>query len=97
MRHRYFVYILSNNQHTVLYTGVTRDLRRRLTEHREGFSDFTSAYRVHKLVWFEKHRYVNDARQRERNIKHWSRAWKIDLVNSVNPAWRDLSNEIPFD
>ncbi|WP_416898785.1 MAG: GIY-YIG nuclease family protein [Minwuia sp.] len=96
-RHRYFVYILSNKYDTTLYIGFTNDLRRRLTEHREKLSEFSSKYRLTKLVYFEEHQYVLNARQRERTLKHWNREWKDKLVSDVNPDWRDLSDQIPLD
>ncbi len=91
MAHRYFVYILTNNLHTMLYTGVTNDLLRRVGEHRaETFSGFTSRYNVHKLVYFEEYVEVTDAIAREKQIKAGSRRKKIALINAVNHEWRDL-------
>ena len=91
MAHRYFVYILTNDRHTVLYTGVTNDLLRRIGEHRAGtLSGFTRRYNVHKLVYFEEYVGVTDAITREKQIKGGSRRKKVALINGMNPDWRDL-------
>jgi putative endonuclease len=95
MRDRYFVYILTNDRHTVLYTGVTNNLTRRTGEHRASFSSFTSRYNVHKLVYFEEFHQINDAIAREKQIKGGSRRKKVALINSMNPDWRDLSGDLP--
>jgi len=87
----YYVYILTNKHHTVLYTGVTGDLYQRVNEHRlKVFPGFTAKYNVHKLVYFEQFGNVYDAIEREKQIKGGSRKKKIDLVNSKNPNWDDL-------
>ena len=91
----YYVYILTNQNNTVLYTGITNDLKRRVNEHREGLADgFTKKYRVHKLVYFEETSDVISAIAREKQIKGGSRKKKIDLIVSVNPEWRDLRNDL---
>jgi len=78
-----------------LYVGVTNDLVRRAYEHRKGFAEsFTKRYDVKKLVYFEQHDTIAAALQREKNIKHWSREWKIDLIVRRNPDWSDLYDEI---
>jgi putative endonuclease len=93
--HRYFVYILTNSRQTVLYTGVTNDLVRRIGEHRDKtFSGFTSGYNVDKLVYFEEFHEVNDAIAREKQIKAGSRQRKIVLIDSMNPDWRDLFGDL---
>lgn len=90
-----FVYILTNSYNTVLYTGVTNDLIRRIDEHKNGTgSKFTSHYRVHKLVYFESTESVESAIRREKQIKGWSRTKKVSLIESVNPEWKDLSDEL---
>ncbi|MEM1042038.1 MAG: GIY-YIG nuclease family protein [Bacteroidota bacterium] len=92
---RYYVYILTNDHHTVLYTGVTNDLRRRLAEHRAGQgSSFTKRYNAHKLVYAESFRYVNDAIAREKQIKGGSRQKKLDLIEQHNPEWLDLGESL---
>jgi putative endonuclease len=94
MRHRYFVYILTNDRHTVLYTGVTNDLVRRVGEHRtKVFRGFTSRYNVAKLVYYEETSDVTAAIAREKQIKAGSRSRKIALINDMNPEWRDLFDD----
>ena len=94
-QHNYCVYILTNTYNTVLYTGVTNDLRRRVLEHKEGKgSTFTNKYKVHKLVYYECGSDINAAILREKQIKGGSRQSKIDLVNSMNPPWKDLLNDL---
>ena len=86
-----WVYILANRKNGTLYVGVTTNLQRRIHEHRLGIaSDFTNRYGVKKLVWFEEHETQYAAIQREKNIKHYPRRWKLDLINNFNPEWRDL-------
>ena len=90
-----WLYILASKPGGTLYVGVTNDLVRRVFEHREGAVEgFTKRYDVKLLVYYEKHETVPLAIQREKNIKHWSREWKIDLIVSLNPEWRDLYPEI---
>ena len=89
-----FVYILSNWNDSVLYIGVTNNLERRLYEHRNGLVDgFTKKYNVHKLVYFEHTSDVYSAISREKQLKKWSRAKKNFLVASMNPQWKDLSED----
>jgi putative endonuclease len=90
---QYCVYIMTNAHHTVLYTGVTNNLQRRVLEHREGKSGFTKKYNVHKLVFFECGDNVETAIAREKQIKGGSRKKKLDLINSINPQWKDLFEE----
>jgi putative endonuclease len=91
----FWVYILASQPGGTLYVGVTNDLVRRIFEHREGLvRGFTKRYGVKMLVYFEQHETAIAAIQREKNIKHWSREWKIDLIVSKNPDWRDLYDEI---
>ena len=90
-----YVYILANASHRVLYTGVTRDLRRRVAQHRAGLGGaFTSRYRVRHLVWYEVHANPASAVHRERQLKAGSRQKKIALVAAMNPTWRDLWEEL---
>jgi putative endonuclease len=87
----YFVYILANKPRGTIYVGVTSNLVRRVHEHREGaISGFSKRYGLKQLVYFERYDDPTSAIQREKNIKHWSREWKLDLVASANPQWRDL-------
>jgi putative endonuclease len=91
----YYVYILTNQHNTVLYTGATNDLARRATEHREKLvPGFTSRYNVTKLFYYELFEDVNAAISREKQIKGGSRQKKIDLVNSFNCDWRDLYDDL---
>ena len=87
----YWVYILTNKPRSTLYVGVTNDLVRRIHEHREGLiGGFTKQYGLKMLVYFEQSDTPGNAIQREKNIKHWPRQWKLNLVNGANPQWRDL-------
>ena len=88
------VYIMTNKGHKVLYTGVTSNLFRRVTEHKEKMvHGFTSSYNVTKLVYYEKFNSMEEAIAREKQIKGGSRQKKIDLINSKNPEWKDLYDE----
>lgn len=91
----YFVYILASRPNGTLYIGVTNDLIRRVYEHRTGAVDgFTKTYGVKRLVYFEEFADIGLAIQREKTMKHWSRAWKISLIESRNPEWRDLFDHL---
>jgi putative endonuclease len=96
MLHRsYFVYIMTNRTKTVLYTGVTNDLKRRVWQHKQKLHEgFTSRYQVTTLVYYELFDDVNSAIAREKQIKGGSRQKKLDLVNSMNAEWRDLFDEL---
>ena len=84
-------YIMTNRPRGVLYTGVTTDIGRRAFEHRDGtIKGFTSRYGLRRLVFYEEYPLFMDAVQREKNIKHWPRKWKIELVEKMNPNWDDL-------
>ena len=88
----YYVYILTNKYNTVVYTGVTNNLERRLYEHRSHLVDgFTKRYNLNKLVYFETTSDVDSAIEREKQIKGWKRDRKNALIESVNPQWNDLS------
>jgi len=90
---QYYVYILTNNSGT-LYTGVTNDLVRRVFEHKNQLVEgFTKRYNLKYLVYYEATNDVHSAIAREKQIKGWLRAKKLQLINSVNPAWKDLSEE----
>ena len=91
----YWVYILTNKPRGTLYVGVTSDLIRRSYEHREGLvAGFTTRYGLKMLVYFERFDTPQAAIQREKNIKHWPRRWKLELVEGANPKWRDLYGDI---
>jgi putative endonuclease len=92
MKH-YYVYIMTNRSKT-LYTGVTNNLQRRMYEHKHHLvAGFTSKYQITRLVYFEETSDVNAALAREKHIKGWLRAKKVALIESLNPDWRDLSEE----
>lgn len=88
----YYVYILASKKKGTLYVGVTNDLARRMYEHRNGVVEgFTKRFHVHRLVYYEQTENVAAAIQREKQFKRWLREWKIELIESVNPKWDDLS------
>ncbi len=90
-----YIYILTNRPNGILYVGVTNDLMRRIFEHRSGFVEgFTKRYGLKRLVYFERHETIRDAIQREHNIEHWSRTWKVRLIVATNPDWDDLYDTI---
>lgn len=90
----YFVYIIANKYNDVLYTGVTNNLERRIFEHKNKAIDgFSKKYNLNKLVYFEMFVDVNDALAAEKKIKGWLRKKKIDLIESNNPDWDDLSRD----
>ena len=91
----YYVYILTNQTNTVLYTGVTRNLIRRVFEHDSKFvNSFTKKYKVSKLVYYEVHKDILQAIAREKKLKRWHRDWKIRLINDFNPQWHNLYAEL---
>ena len=90
----YYVYILSSPTGT-LYIGFTNDLIRRVYEHKEKLVEgFTKKYNVHRLIYYEEYRDVNEARERERQLKGWRRKKKLDLIRKLNPTFKDLYDEI---
>jgi len=89
------VYILASKRNGTLYTGVTRYPIQRIWQHKEGLvPGFTTKYGVHRLVYIESHDTMPAAIQREKQIKEWKRAWKLELIESVNPDWRDLYEDL---
>ena len=91
-------YILASHRQGTLYTGVTSHLIQRLHQHREGLAPgFTSEYGVHRLVWFEQHATMEHAIVREKRLKKWNRAWKVELIEQANPDWRDLAVELGLE
>ena len=89
------VYLLTSRRNGTLYTGVTSNLIQRVWQHKNNLVDgFTKKYGVHTLVWFEVHETMQTAIEREKAIKEWRRVWKIELIESVNPQWRDLYEDI---
>ena len=95
MNKQYFTYIMTNKNNTVLYTGVTNDLVRRVYEHKNKLLEgFTKRYNIIKLVYYETFEDPSSAISREKQIKGGSRRKKIDLINSINKEWRDLYDDI---
>jgi putative endonuclease len=93
--HSYFVYILASKRNGTLYTGVTNNLLRRVLEHKDKIiKGFTSKYGVDKLVYFEVHKYINDAIKRKSYIKAWNRKKKLELIETHNIEWKDLFYEL---
>ncbi|WHZ18133.1 MAG: Excinuclease ABC, C subunit-like [Rhodanobacteraceae bacterium] len=85
------VYILASSERSTLYVGVTSDLVKRVWEHKNDLVEgFSKKYHVHTLVWFEQHGTMESAIAREKAIKEWKRAWKLELIETRNPSWNDL-------
>ena len=92
---QYYVYIMTNKRNTVLYTGITNDLKRRVYEHKTKLvKGFTKKYNINKLIYYEISRNVESAILREKQIKGGPRAKKIQLVNGINSRWKDLFDEL---
>ncbi len=90
-----YVYILASRYKGTLYIGVTNNLSRRIEQHRSGaIPGFTKEYGIYTLVYFEEHASILEARARERVLKRWRREWKIQLIEFVNPSWRDLTPDL---
>jgi putative endonuclease len=90
-----YVYILASGLNGTLYIGVTSDLIKRIWQHREGLVDgFSKRYGIKNLVWYEVHADITEAIRREKQIKKWDRAWKVELIQTSNPDWRDLYADI---
>ncbi len=91
----YYVYILASKRNGTLYIGVTSDLLKRVCKHKQNTIDgFTQKYNVHKLVHYEQTPDVRSAIRREKQLKNWKRAWKIELIEKSNPTWEDLYNNL---
>lgn len=91
----FYVYILSNTQNGILYTGSTSDLIKRTWEHKSKLTPgFTAKYKVDRLVYYEVHDSYIEAARREKCFKNWPRQWKINLIEKMNPKWKDLYEEI---
>jgi putative endonuclease len=94
MTKTYYVYILSSKRNGTLYIGVTNNLERRLYEHKNNLIEgFTNKYNVHHLVYYEDVNDIQTALQREKQLKRWTRKWKLELIEKVNPEWRDLASD----
>lgn len=91
----YYVYILTNFTNTVLYAGITNDLKRRVYEHKNHLIDgFTDKYNCNRLVWYESTADVKSAILREKQIKKWKREFKENIINKFNPEWKDLYDSL---
>ena len=92
---QWYVYMLASKINGTLYVGITNNLARRLDEHRQtSSSSFTSRYHVDLLVYYEVFDSPDEAIWREKNLKSWNRLWKLQLINKVNPEWKDYSKEL---
>ena len=92
MKKNYYIYILASKRNGTLYIGVTNDLVRRVLEHKNKvIKGFTDKYNVNSLVYYESYSSINEAIKREKAMKKWNRAWKIQLIEKENPTWNDLS------
>ena len=90
----FYIYIMSNKGRNVLYIGVTNDLTRRVQEHKSGMIEgFTKRYRLCALVYYEMWNSIDDAIKREKQLKRWSHIKKVQLIETINPDWRDLAEE----
>ena len=91
------VYLLASRRNGMVYTGVTSNLAVRVAQHRNGtFAGFTRKHSIKLLVWFEPHETMEQAILREKRIKKWLRPWKLDLIETGNPDWRDLAEDLGF-
>jgi putative endonuclease len=89
------VYILASKRNGTLYTGVTSNLAKRVWEHKNDIIEgFTKQYKVHTLVWYERHETMESAIAREKAIKNWKRALKLDMIERDNPEWNDLYEDV---
>ena len=96
--YNFWIYIVTNRNHSVLYVGVTNKLSRRTWQHREGSGDgFAAHYQCKKLIYYEHYREIRDAIARESQVKKWSHAKKVALINRLNPDWRDLGADVLQD
>jgi putative endonuclease len=91
----YYVYILASKRNGTLYVGMTKELGARVVRHKKGTgSEFVQKYKINRLVYYEKVKGYLEARKRERQLKWWKRKWKLELIEEMNPEWKDLSEEI---
>ena len=91
----YYVYIMATKQDGTLYIGVTNDLIKRVNQHKnDTFEGFTKKYQIHILVYYEQTEDVHEALIREKRLKWWKRKWKLELIEKVNPEWKDLYQDL---
>ncbi|HKJ45145.1 MAG TPA: GIY-YIG nuclease family protein [Balneolales bacterium] len=94
---QYYVYILATHMRGTLYIGVTGSLLNRVWQHKHNLNKgFTNKYGIHRLVYYEMYGSIHQAIEREKQLKHWKRMWKIELIEKVNPKWHDLYDDAPF-
>jgi len=87
----FYVYIMASKRNGTLYIGMTSNLPKRVTQHRQKVAEgFTNKYDVHKLVWYERHEEARSAIEKEKQLKRWKRIWKLRLIEETNPEWNDL-------
>ena len=93
---KYYIYIITNKKEGVLYIGLTKDLKRRIYQHKKKVhpNTFSARYELEKLVYFESFKTEEKARLREKQMKKWKRNWKIELIEKNNPKWEDLYNNL---
>jgi len=93
---KHYVYIITNKKDGVLYIGETKRLKTRMNQHKNKLhpSTFSARYNLDKLIYFEEYETTKEAKLREKQMKKWKRAWKIELIEKVNPDWKDLYEEI---
>ena len=95
MSKAFYVYMLASDRNGTLYVGVTSDIVKRVWQHKEGFVEgFTKEYGIKQLVWYEQHDSAEAAITREKQLKKWNRAWKVELIQTMNPYWNDLYEDI---
>ena len=95
LKRQYYTYILANRKRGTLYIGVTNSLLNRGWQHKNNLiKGFTSKYNVHRLVYFDSYPTISEAIKREKQLKHWKRQWKIELIENVNPEWKDIYDEL---
>ncbi len=95
---QFFVYILTNKRYGVFYVGVTSDLMGRIWQHREKvMKGFSEKYNTRFLVYYEAHESAESAIKREKQLKRWQRMWKIELIEKMNPTWKDLALDLGFE
>ena len=89
------VYIMTNKRNGTLYTGVTSNLVQRVWQHKNNLVEgFTKRYGTHTLVWYETHDTMSKAIMREKRVKEWKRAWKLEMISAFNPDWHDLYDDL---
>ena len=94
--YNYYVYILASKRNGTIYIGVSNKLFNRAFQHKVKFNknSFTSKYNINRLVYYERYRYIEEATNREKELKKYNRAWKIKLIEEENPSWRDIYNDM---